>query len=57
MERTIVLKLVYVVIWGMQNISKVFGYVLLLISCFKKMLFSSKLNLEKLILMLPQLLF
>lgn len=28
-ESTIVLKLVYVVTWGMQNISKVLGYILL----------------------------
>lgn len=28
-ERIIVLKLVYVVIWGMQNISEVLGYILL----------------------------
>lgn len=30
--------------WSMQNIIKVLGYVLLLISCFKKRLFGSNLN-------------
>lgn len=44
MESTVVLKLVYVVFWGMQNISKILGYVLLLISCFKKRLFGYNLN-------------
>lgn len=44
MESTIVLKVVHVVIWGVQNISEVLGYVLLLISCFKKRLFGSNSN-------------
>lgn len=35
-ESIIVLKLVYVAIWDMQNISKVRGHILLLILCFKK---------------------
>lgn len=43
MESTTGLKLVYVVIWGMQNISKGLGYVLLFISCFKKRLLGSNL--------------
>lgn len=34
-ESIIVLKLVYLVIWGMQNISKILGYILLLILHFK----------------------
>lgn len=57
MESTVVLKLVHVVFWGMQNISKILGYVLLLISGFKKRLFGYNLNWKKLILMLQQLLF
>jgi len=43
-ESIVVLKLVYVVIWRMQNITKVLGYILLLISCFKKRLFGSNFN-------------
>lgn len=35
-ESVIVLKLVYVAIWGMQNINKARGHILLLILCFKK---------------------
>lgn len=43
-ESIIVLKLVCVVICGMQNVSKVLGYILLLILCFKKRLFGSNFN-------------
>lgn len=34
----IALKLVYLVIWGMQSVSKILGYILLLILHFRKRL-------------------
>lgn len=33
-ESIIMLKLVYVVVWGVQNISKVLGYIFLFVLCF-----------------------
>lgn len=37
-ESIIALKLVYLVIWGMQNVSKILDYILLLILHFRKRL-------------------